>query len=134
MVPASSSSRHRTSSNRSSDRPTKVRDDQHRFLSLLGQLPARLTAEQTAWILNCPPHDVPLLVTARLLKPLGNPASNSTKFFSSAEILDLAKDRQWLAKATNPIGQHWQRKNARKSAHSPIAGGDERPTPISLSA
>ena len=27
-----------------------MRDDQHRFLMLLGQLPARLTAEQTAWL------------------------------------------------------------------------------------
>jgi hypothetical protein len=45
-----------------------MRDDQHRFLSVLGQLPARLTAEQIAWVLNCQQHDVPVLVEARLLK------------------------------------------------------------------
>ena len=39
-----------------------MRDDQQRFLNLLGQLPARLTAEQTAWVLNCQAHDVPVLV------------------------------------------------------------------------
>jgi len=34
-----------------------MREDQHRFLTLLGQLPARLTAEQAAWVLNCQAHD-----------------------------------------------------------------------------
>ena len=47
-----------------------MREDQHRFLTLLGQLPARLTAEQAAWVLNCQAHDVPILVATRLLKPL----------------------------------------------------------------
>ncbi len=37
---------------------------------LLGQLPARLTAEQAAWVLNCQVHDIPALVAAKLLKPL----------------------------------------------------------------
>ena len=43
-----------------------MNDDQHRFLTLLGQLPARLTVEQASWVLNCQPHDTPILVTARL--------------------------------------------------------------------
>jgi hypothetical protein len=29
---------------------------------------ARLTAEQVAWVLNCQPHDVPVMVAAKLLK------------------------------------------------------------------
>lgn len=91
-----------------------MKDDQFRFLSLLGQLPARLTAEQTAWALNCQPHDVPVLVSARLLKPLGNPAPNSIKFFAAADVLELAKDRHWLVRATNAVSQHWHGKNARK--------------------
>ncbi len=56
-------------------------EEQHQFLRLLNQLPARLTAEQAAWVLNCQPHDVPILVAARLLKPLGNPPPNSVKYF-----------------------------------------------------
>ncbi len=91
-----------------------MREDQHRFLSLLGQLPARLTAEQVAWVLNCQPHDVPILVAARLLKPLGNPPPNSVKFFAALELLEQVKDRVWLAKVTNAINQHWQRRNAAK--------------------
>ena len=50
-----------------------MRDEQHRFLALLGQLPVRLTVEQVAWVLNCQLHDVPVLVAAKLLKLLGHP-------------------------------------------------------------
>jgi hypothetical protein len=96
-------------------------DAQNQFLRLLGQLPARLTAEQTAWVLNCQPHDVPVLVAARLLKPLGNPPANSVKFFATRELLEQARDRTWLAKVTNALNQHWQRKNAVKK--NPLAGG-----------
>lgn len=95
-----------------------MRDDQHRFLSLLGRLPARLTAEQVAWVINCQPHDVPVLVSARLLKPLGNPLPNGVKYFGTAELMELMEDRAWLAKLTNAVTKHWQKKNQRKGARS----------------
>lgn len=94
-------------------------EDQQRFLSLLGQLPARLTAEQVAWVLNCQPHDVPVLVAARLLKPLGNPLPSAVKFFAAADVLELARDRTWLVKMTNAVSQHWQRKNQRRKGRPP---------------
>jgi hypothetical protein len=81
---------------------------------VLGQLPARLTAEQAAWVLNCQTHDVPILVAARLLKPLGNPASNGIKFFATGELLELTKDKAWLVKVTNAVNQYWQKNNAAK--------------------
>src|ERR1700679_3604110 len=93
-----------------------MKEEQQRFLSLLGQLPARVTAEQAGWILNCQPHDIPALVSARLLKPLGSPAQNGAKFFATADVLETAKDRAWLVKATTIISQHWQRQNARKKS------------------
>ena len=95
-----------------------MRDDQFRFMSLLGQLPTRLTVEQAAWVLNCQPHDVPILIASRLLKPLGNPAPNSIKFFATAEVLESAKDRAWLAKVTANINAHWHKMNARKKSRS----------------
>jgi DMSO/TMAO reductase YedYZ molybdopterin-dependent catalytic subunit len=98
-----------------------MKEDQHRFLSLLGQLPARLTAEQAAWVLNCQPHDVPVLVAARLLKPLGSPMPNSVKYFATLDLLDLVKDRSWLAKVTNAVGQHWREKNASKTRRESAA-------------
>lgn len=93
-----------------------MKEDQQRFLNLLGQLPARLTVEQTAWVLNCQPHDVPVLVMSRLLKPLGNPQPNSVKYFATLEILELIRDRTWLAKVTNAVSQHWKTKNRHRTA------------------
>lgn len=109
-----------------------MRDDQHRFLILLGQLPARLTAGQAAWVLNCQAHDVPILVMARLLKPLGNPTPNSVKYFASMEVLELAKDRTWLAKVTNAVGQHWKQKNLHKKGRSPVVTENDKSLPIGL--
>jgi hypothetical protein len=41
-----------------------MKEEQNQFLRLLGQIPGRLTAEQTAWVLNCQPYDIPILVAA----------------------------------------------------------------------
>jgi hypothetical protein len=98
-----------------------MKEEQHQFLSLVGQPPARLTAEQAAWVLGCQSHDVPILVTSRLLKVLGNPPPNGIKFFATADILELVKDRSWLAKVTNTVNQHWQKKNASQKSH-PLIG------------
>jgi hypothetical protein len=92
-----------------------MKEEQHQFLRLLGQLPARLTAEQAAWVLNCQTHDVPILVAARLLKPLGNPRANGIKFFTTAELLELTRDKAWLVKVTNAVNHHWQKQNACKN-------------------
>jgi hypothetical protein len=99
---------------RSSYLGTEMKEDQQRFLSLMGRLPARLNVEQTAWALNCRPHDVPVLVAEHLLKPLGSPTPNGTKFFATADILEAITDRGWLVKITNCVSRHWQKKNKRK--------------------
>jgi hypothetical protein len=94
-----------------------MRQDQHQFLALVGHCPARLTVEQAAWVLGCQVHDMPVLMSCRLLKPLGNPQPNATKFFCTAEVLELAKNRSWLAKVTIAISENWRKKNARKKGH-----------------
>ena len=107
-----------------------MKDDQHRFLSLLGQLPLRLTAEQAGWVLNCQQHDIPALIHARMLKPLGNPSANGAKYFATADLLEIAKDRSWLVKMTTTINTHWQKQNAKngrsmngsQNGHSPRHG------------
>ena len=90
-----------------------MNDQQYRLMSLLGQAPARLTAEEVATVLKCQAHDVPVLVAAKLLKPLGNPAQNSVKFFATRSVLELAKDEKWLHRVTLTINQHWHKRNAR---------------------
>jgi hypothetical protein len=95
-----------------------MKEEQHQFLALVGRPPARLTVEQAAWVLGCQPHDVPILVSTRLLKPLGNPPQNGVKFFSTAEVAEMAKDRAWLAKMTQAISQHWHKRNVHQKSHS----------------
>jgi hypothetical protein len=91
-----------------------MREEQNQFLRLWGQVPARLNAEQVAWALNCHADDIPKLVAARLLKPLGNPQPNSVKYFATVDIDEHCKDQAWLARATNTLNQYWQIKNAAK--------------------
>ena len=65
-------------------------------------------------VLNCQPHDIAVLVAAKLLKPLGKPAPNSVKYFATADLLEKLEDRNWLARVTTAIYEHWSRKNARQ--------------------
>jgi hypothetical protein len=37
-----------------------------------------------------------------------------TKFFAVREVLDQAQDPAWLAKFTNALNQHWQKKHSAK--------------------
>lgn len=111
-----------------------MKEDQYRFLSLLGQLPARVTAEQAAWMLNCQSHDIPALVAGKLIKPLGNPPANGIKFFSTADLLEASKDRNWLARVSATIYQHWHKKNAAKKNRLPDLAANGRSSELQLSA
>ena len=75
----------------------------------LRRLPARLTAEQTADVLGFKVHDVPVLIRANLLKPLGGGPRNSVKYFHADEIEGLARDRHWLDKATRRVSRRLPR-------------------------
>lgn len=92
-----------------------MKEDERQFMTLLSRAPARLTVEQVAWVLNCQPHDIPTLVAARLLKPLGDPPPNGTKYFATKEILEFADDRAWLNRATHAIQEFWFVKNRRRT-------------------
>lgn len=83
------------------------------FLATLAQPVARFTAEQVALTLNCQVYDVPILVNGGLLSPLGKPRANSTKYFSSVDVLEKGRDPKWLHKMTLTLGRHWQAKNAK---------------------
>lgn len=85
-------------------------------------------------MLNCQPHDIPVLVVARLLKPLGNPQPNSVKYFATLDVLELMQDRTWLAKITNAVSQHWKQKNLHKRDRSAVITEDGSPAQIDLVA
>ena len=77
-------------------------------------VPARLAADQTAWFLGFDPHEIPMLVSVGLLKPLGHPARNSKKFFATEILEQLRRDEKWLVRASDAIGSYWRKRNARK--------------------
>jgi hypothetical protein len=81
-------------------------------------------------VLNCQVHDVPVLVAAKLLKPLGNPPQNGVKYFATKAVQELAKDEKWLHRATLAISQHWHERNARKHDRLP----DKAELPATTSA
>ncbi|HEY1661720.1 MAG TPA: hypothetical protein VGI03_04815 [Verrucomicrobiae bacterium] len=80
------------------------------------RLPARLNQEQAAMVLGFPAHSIPVLVKHRLLKPLGNVAQNSVKFFPTLEIETCCNDIQWLHRATAAVGDNWKTRNGRRIA------------------
>ena len=86
--------------------------NQPEFLNLK-TFPARLNSDQAAWLIGCQPHNIPALVAAKQLKPLGHAPANAVKYFSTAEVLELCKDRNWLARVTTVIQNDWARRNAR---------------------
>lgn len=88
-----------------------MKEERRQFLSVLRDLPLRVTAEEVAWMLNCAEHDVPCLVRAKLLKPLGKPTRNARKFFDPEEILKRRKDRSWKDKVSDTIYAHWRNAN-----------------------
>ena len=69
------------------------------------RLPARLNGEQAAVVLGFPSHDIPLLVRAGLLKPLGGGARNCVKYFAAIEIEEFSHDRKWLDRATRAVSR-----------------------------
>lgn len=86
-----------------------------RTLLTMQRLPARLDVEQAALLLGFAVHDIPVLIKARLLKPLGTPAPNGVKWFSAAELETFAQDRAWLDKATKAVQAHWKGKNRERN-------------------
>jgi hypothetical protein len=82
------------------------------------RLPGRINAEQTAALLGFQIHDIPVLVRAKLIQPLGNPTPAAPKWFSSAEIEILRQDPKFLATATKTVSSRWQKRNKRVSSQS----------------
>jgi len=79
----------------------------------LVRLPMRLNAGQAARLLGFAEHDIPQLVAAKLLQPLGKPPLNGSKFFATFVIEELRTNHQWLNAATRTMTNHWKHRNTR---------------------
>ena len=99
---------------KSDDQPVLIANHARDLLNLR-RLPAMLTMAQTAVLLNRRDHDIPVLVRAGLLKPLGDPPPNAAKFFATMEVLELADDRQALDRICAVLTEFWRDKNDSRS-------------------
>jgi hypothetical protein len=77
------------------------------------RLPARLNVTEVAVLLGFKEHDIAPLISAKLLNPLGKPASNAPKYFATVEIVARAENVSWLIEATKALAKHWMKKNRR---------------------
>ena len=85
------------------------------------RLPARLSTSEAAVLLGVQEHDITPLVAAKLLTPLGKPATNAPKYFASVEIVERTENPHWLSEATRALARHWHCKNRRKRRDIPSA-------------
>jgi hypothetical protein len=90
-----------------------MNQDRLAFMSF-PRLPGRLTTEEAAWHLGFSPHDIPVLVANRLLKPLGSPPQNATRYFSGPDLEKVRMDSKWLDRASAILIKHWRQKNERR--------------------
>jgi predicted RNA polymerase sigma factor len=77
-----------------------------------------LTKAQTAKFLNMGMHDIPVLVRAGLLKPLGHPNDSNQKYFATADLVADAENREWLVQVCDVLYKHWYKMNAAKRRKS----------------
>ena len=94
-----------------------MKQEKKDFLTLAIQ-PARLNISETAWFLGFSETDIPVLISAGLLKPLGRPPPSGSKYFATAELQALRTDTRWLARASDAIVKHWRKKNAGRKFQS----------------
>jgi len=83
-------------------------------LQSLEKFPVCMTKEMVAKALGIATHNIPPLVRAGLLKPLGRPAAYCVKYFSRKAVAESFTDEEWLNKVVAAISRHWRNKNARR--------------------
>ncbi len=99
---------------------------QARELLNLRRLPAMLNTAQTAVLLGLADHDIPVLVRAGLLEPLGNPPPNAVKSFSTLQVLELAGEIAMLSKIRHTVYEYWRGKNAEQARVCRSSNGHAR--------
>ena len=89
---------------------------QEQFLNLK-TMPARIKVEEAAWYLGFATHEITMLMSESLLKPLGRPPTSGVKYFSMVALEELRRDQKWLARASDCIVHYWKSRNEKRSAH-----------------
>lgn len=86
-------------------------------------LPARLNVIEAGWLLGFGPKDITVLVSHGLLKPVGQPSPNATKYFCSVELEALRTDTKWINRASALLYRYWRTMNGKRdrAEEPPIA-------------
>ncbi len=98
-----------------------------RSLLYVERLPGRLNAEQAAVLLGFQAHDIPTLVRAGLLKPVGGGPRNCVKYFHSTIIERNRLDERWHDKATKALLRRRPAETRKSNGHS--QGEPSKPEP-----
>ena len=106
---------------------------QEQFLNLK-TLPARIKVEEVAWYLGFVPHEITILMSVGLLKPLGRPPTTGVKHFSAVALEELRRDQKWLARASDCIVQYWRSRNEKKTARRGTSHDAPRVPEVNASA
>lgn len=77
------------------------------------RLPGRVDADGAAALLGFKAHDLPVLISEKLLKPLGKPGTRNAKWFAAVLLQQHAADAVWLDKATRAINENWRERNGK---------------------
>jgi len=86
--------------------------------------PARMTALQASDLLGFERDDLALLAREGLLKPLGKPGANAVKYYAALDVLELAKDRRRLDRATEAVYERNRSKVEAQRSKSSDSLGD----------
>ncbi len=70
---------------------------QRLFVAALGNNTVEVL-DLKAGLLGIEPFYIPVLVSSKLLKPVGKPVASGRKFFARARLLELSTDESWLNK------------------------------------
>jgi hypothetical protein len=89
-----------------------------------------LDARQTASILGFQAHDIPVLIAARLLEPLGKPVPNAPKYFAACVLEELRCNPDWLDRASRAVSRRWREKNGRKAGTGRAEAIDNPPVVV----
>ncbi len=102
-----------------------MNSQQEQFLNL-NRHPARMKVEEAAWYLGFVPHEITILMSEGMLKPLGHPPLTGVKYFSTSALEELRRDTKWLARASDCIVQYWKVRNEKKTAYRTVKCGASR--------
>jgi hypothetical protein len=92
-------------------------------LRRIDEFPIFLTEEHVAKLLGLGMHNIPVLVRAGLLKPLGHHHQpGCVRLFSKQALLAKSQDEQWLGKVADAVKGHWREKNAARKLRLAKAG------------